>query len=87
MTEPYLCPGCGTNRTWFNKIKQQDTSVKLDPATGETTDEFPDGDGLPPFAFSYNGPEYQIQCGICGLIGDEERFVKTAQHKPRTVRS
>ncbi|HEX6923023.1 MAG TPA: DNA alkylation repair protein [Bacillales bacterium] len=87
MSEPYLCPGCGTNRTWFNKIRQLDTSVKLDPGTGEMTEEFPGGDGLPPFAFSYNGPQYQIQCGVCGLIGDEERFVKTAQRNPRTVRS
>lgn len=87
MSEPYLCPSCGTNRTWFNKIKQLAVSTKLDPETGEMVEEFADGEGLPPFAFRYNGPEYKVQCGICGLIDDEERFIKTAQHSPRTVRS
>lgn len=86
MDEPYLCPGCNSNRTWFNKIKQLDTSVKLNPETGEIVEDFSDGE-LPPFVFPYNGPEYKIQCGICGLVGEESMFVKSAEHHPRTARS
>lgn len=85
MEEPYLCPNCRTNRTWFNKIEQSDTSVKKDPETGEVVEQFLDG-GLPPFAFPYHGPEYKVQCGICGVIGEEEMFIQTARNQPRTAR-
>ncbi|HET7579459.1 MAG TPA: DNA alkylation repair protein [Bacillales bacterium] len=86
MGEPYLCPSCNSNRTWFNKIEQLDTTVKMDPQTGEVVEEFSDS-SLPPFVFPYKGAQYKIQCGICGLIGDENQFIKNAQHQSKTVRS
>lgn len=86
MPEPYLCPSCNSNRTWFNKINQSAQSMKLEPKTGETLETFPENDGTPPFHFPYNGPPFKIQCGICGLIADENMFIKNAQHNRKTAR-
>lgn len=80
MSEAYLCPHCNTNRTWFNQIEQVSTSVKKDPNTGEVVEQLLDG-GMPPYAFAYNGPHIKVQCGICGLIGEEEMFIRSAQNK------
>lgn len=87
MADPYCCPNCGTNRTWFNKVKQLPISVKMNPENGDIVEEFSSEDDLPPFLSRYRGPEYQIQCGVCGLIAEEIMFIKKAQNNPRTVRS
>lgn len=79
MSEPYLCPNCKSNRTRFNIIEQVAKSVKVDPQNGEVIQEYTDN--LDPFHVPYRGPEYKVQCGVCGLIEDERLFVKRAQNK------
>ncbi len=75
MSSPYRCPNCQTNRTRFNIIKQEARSVKMDPLTGDILEELSD-DRLTPFHQPYNGPDYRIQCAVCGLIEDERTFIK-----------
>jgi hypothetical protein len=82
MPDPYLCPNCKTNRTRFNLIEQIPKSVKLDPVTGNLMEEYADADMLDPFHIGYNGPHYKIQCGSCGLMAEEEMFIKRAQSNP-----
>ncbi|MFS0863251.1 DNA alkylation repair protein [Fredinandcohnia sp. 179-A 10B2 NHS] len=77
MSEPYLCPNCKSNRTRFNIIEQVAKAVKVDPQNGEIIQEYTDN--LDPFHVPYRGPEYKVQCGVCGLIEDERLFVKRAQ--------
>lgn len=76
MEVPYQCPTCGTNRTRFNLIKQVVLPVKKDPLTGEVMEHLDDTD---PFQVPYRGEAYRIQCGVCGQVETEERFIKTAQ--------
>ncbi|WP_085523593.1 DNA alkylation repair protein [Tuberibacillus sp. Marseille-P3662] len=77
MSQPYLCPNCKTNKTRFNIINQVPQPVKLDPHTGDIVETFtntnPD-----PHHIRYQGPERKIQCGTCGLIDEEQTFVKRA---------
>ncbi|MBU9712159.1 DNA alkylation repair protein [Evansella tamaricis] len=82
MTKPYLCPSCKTNRSRFNVIKQVATPVKMDPQTGTIIDEFTN-DNLDPFHVVYKGPENKVQCGSCGLVEDENSFIKFAEHNQR----
>ncbi|MFT4414092.1 DNA alkylation repair protein [Fredinandcohnia humi] len=78
MSDPYLCPNCKSNRTRFNIIEQVAKSVKMDPQTGEVVQEYTDN--LDTFHVPYRGPDYKVQCGVCGLIEDERSFVKRAQN-------
>jgi hypothetical protein len=79
MGEPYLCPNCKTNRSRFNIIEQNPVPVKLDPTTGEVTQQF-SNETLDPFHIPYRGPKLKVQCGTCGLIEDEKAFIKRAQY-------
>jgi rubredoxin len=80
MSTPYLCPNCKTNRSRFNIIEQHVKSVKLNPQTGDLIEEIEQA-SLDPFHVSYKGPQYKVQCGVCGLIEDELSFIKRAQLK------
>ncbi|OAS86109.1 MULTISPECIES: DNA alkylation repair protein [Metabacillus] len=80
MSTPYLCPNCKTNRSRFNIIEQHVKSVKLNPQTGDLIEELEQA-SLDPFHVAYNGPQYKVQCGVCGLIEEELTFIKRAQLK------
>ncbi|WP_033828685.1 hypothetical protein [Bacillus andreraoultii] len=75
MATPYRCPNCRTNKSRFNIIKQVAESVKLDPKTGSVMQTYENGN-LDAIHLPYRGPEYKIQCGVCGLIEDERMFAK-----------
>lgn len=76
MDTPYRCPSCGTNRTRFNLIKQLVQPVKKDPHSGAIQGIVDPED---PLHISYRGEPLRVQCGVCGLIEGEQRFIKTAQ--------
>lgn len=75
MSSPYCCPNCKTNRSRFNIIRQVPQSVKLDPQTGDITEEY-SNENLSPFHMAYKGPEIKVQCASCGLVEDERTFIK-----------
>ncbi|MBD1371925.1 DNA alkylation repair protein [Hazenella sp. IB182357] len=76
MSDPYLCPACGTNRSRFNLIQQVVQPVKKDAQTGDVVSEVSLSD---PLQFKYKGDPYRVQCGICGVIESEEQFIRQAQ--------
>ncbi|MFC4617750.1 DNA alkylation repair protein [Camelliibacillus cellulosilyticus] len=79
MAEPYLCPNCKTNKSRFNIIEQSARSVRLDPDTGDILEEYRE-DNLAPFHLPYQGPDRKVQCAVCGLIEDEQAFIKRAAY-------
>jgi hypothetical protein len=77
MSVPYLCPACGTNRSRFNLIEQVVHSVKKDARTGEVIQQI--DPATDPLQCAYNGENYRIQCGVCGVIESEEQFIHRAR--------
>lgn len=82
MNQPFFCPHCKTNRTRFNLIEQVSQSVKMDPGSGEVVKVYEDNI-TDPFHSPYQGPSHKVQCATCGIISEEEVFIKAAQHNPR----
>jgi rubredoxin len=85
MTHPYLCPNCKTNRSRFNIIEQMAHSVKMDPQSGEVVEEYT-SENLGAFHIPYKGSAYRVQCGVCGLIEEEQGFIKRAEHQSKQNR-
>lgn len=79
MPHPYMCPTCKSNRMRFTIIDQQPHYVRLHPQTGELLSEMAP-EQLDAFHQPYRGDSFLIQCGVCGTVESEERFVKMAQH-------
>ncbi|SFS98529.1 DNA alkylation repair protein [Marininema halotolerans] len=82
MDEKYLCPACGTNRSRFNLIEQVVTPVRKDPTNGAIVEQVASGD---PFQVPYRGESLRVQCGVCGVVEAEERFIKTAQRNSQPL--
>ncbi|MFC4769402.1 DNA alkylation repair protein [Effusibacillus consociatus] len=85
MSAPYLCPNCRSNRTRFAILEQVPQYVKLDPNSGEIVEQY-DREHLDPFHIPYQGTPRRIQCGVCGLVEDEQTFVALAQTQPKIPR-
>lgn len=66
----------------FTIVQQVPRYVRLDPQTGKVVAEL-EAKELDTFHQPYRGQPYLVQCGICGTIESEERFVKMAQHTLR----
>lgn len=79
MPEAYRCPNCKTNRSRFNVIEQVPHYVRIDPDTGEWIAEYEDESELVSYHLAYNGPNVRVQCAVCGLLAEEEMFIKRAQ--------
>ena len=82
MANAYHCPNCKTNRTRFNIVEQHPKIVKLDSESGEVIGEY-SNETAEPFHLTYKGPNVKVQCGVCGLLEDEEMFVKYATYSRR----
>jgi len=81
MTYNYLCPNCKTNRSRFNIIEQIAKPIKIDPKTGEVTNNYTNAKPES-YHVSYQGPDYKVQCGVCGLIENENTFIQYAKYDP-----
>lgn len=81
MSHKYLCPNCKTNRSRFNLIKQIAEPIKVDPKTGEITGDYKHEETAL-FHVQYQGTDYRVQCGVCGLIEEENSFIQYAKYDP-----
>ncbi len=84
MNTAYCCPNCKTNRSRFTIIEQHPRIVKVDADTGDIMKEFT-LENKDPFHLTYRGPDRRIQCGVCGLLEDEEMFKKFATYQRKEI--
>jgi predicted Zn-ribbon and HTH transcriptional regulator len=75
--KPYFCPNCRSNRVKFSLIRSYSQQFKKDAVTGAVS-EF--GETTP-----IEQGEPNIQCMVCGFMGNELRFIKQAEREPRTA--
>mgnify|MGYP001215870875 CR=1 FL=1 len=75
--KPYFCPNCRSNRVKFSVISSTSQNIMKDAVTGEITEQ------EPPQTVSMQEPN--IQCRVCGFIGNEMRFIKQAERNPRVM--
>lgn len=79
LSTKYCCPNCKTNRSRFNIVNQVAHAVKIDAQTGDIIEQYTGHEDAGPLHLIYNGPDVRIQCAVCGLIEDENRFIKFAE--------
>jgi hypothetical protein len=75
--KPYFCPNCRSNRVKFSIINSFSQKIVKDALTGvvsEVSEPAPIETGEP-----------NIQCQVCGFMGNELRFVKQAEREPRPM--
>ncbi len=72
---PYFCPNCRSNRIKFNVISNFSRSILKDAVSGAVVEESE--------AQQMAQSEPEIQCRVCGFIGNEMRFVRQAEREPR----
>ncbi|WP_249414003.1 DNA alkylation repair protein [Alteribacter keqinensis] len=75
MHHTYMCPSCRA-KTRFNVIDQVVTSVMWNNDDGV----YEEVERQEPFHLTYQGPDKRVQCGSCGLVEDELRFIKMAEN-------
>lgn len=73
--KPYYCPNCRSNRVKFSVITAFSQKIMKDAVTGTVSQ------ALEPEPVPEGEPN--IQCQVCGFIGNEQRFVKQAEREPR----
>ncbi|PYZ98315.1 DNA alkylation repair protein [Alteribacter lacisalsi] len=78
MNHTYMCPSCRA-KTRFNVIDQVVTPVMWNNDEGD----YEETERQELFHMAYNGPDKRIQCGSCGLVEDEIRFLKMAQNNAK----
>ncbi|MEB3101180.1 hypothetical protein [Ferviditalea candida] len=73
--KPYFCPNCRSNRVKFSVVSSYSQRIVKDAISGAVmeTDE--------PQQVQESEPN--IQCQVCGFVGNEMRFVKQAEREPR----
>ncbi|KIL39256.1 hypothetical protein SD70_21565 [Gordoniibacillus kamchatkensis] len=73
--KPYFCPNCRSNRVKFNIISSYSQKFLKDAVTGAVNEL---GEPAP-----IEQGEPNIQCQVCGFMGNELRFIKQAEREPR----
>lgn len=77
QTKPYFCPNCRSNRVKFSVFSSARQSFFKDAVTGEITEQYE------PVQVDPSEPD--IQCNVCGFVGNEMRFIKQAEREPRVM--
>lgn len=73
--KPYFCPDCRSNRVKFKRVFSFSQPFHKNAVTGEVQ-MMADAEPVPEM-------EATIECGVCGFVGNELRFVKQAEREPR----